>query len=56
MAISEKLVHAAAGSAVKSYTQFYVIGFAIQPHARQLIDKSAEMGLVPSTYVQATPA
>ena len=55
-AISEKLVHAALQEAqLKSYTHLYVIGFAIQPHARQLIDKSAEMGLVPATYVQATP-
>jgi len=55
-AISEKLVHAALQEAqLKSYTHLYVIGFAIQPHARQLIDRSAEMGLVPATYVQATP-
>ena len=55
-AISEKLVHAALQEAqLKSYTHLYVIGFAIQPHARGLIDKSAEMGLVPATYVQATP-
>jgi adenine-specific DNA-methyltransferase len=55
-AISEKLVHAALQEAqLKSYTHLYVIGFAIQPHARQLIDKAAEMGLVPATYVQATP-
>ncbi|MGB2713042.1 MAG: site-specific DNA-methyltransferase [Vicinamibacterales bacterium] len=55
-AISEKLVHSALQEAqLKSYTHLYVIGFAIQPHARGLIDKSAEMGLVPATYVQATP-
>ena len=55
-AISEKLVHAALQEAqLKSYTHLYVIGFAIQPHARGLIDKSADMGLVPATYVQATP-
>lgn len=55
-AISEKLVHSALQEAqLKSYTHLYVIGFAIQPHARQLIDNSAGMGLVPSTYVQATP-
>jgi len=54
--ISEKLGHAALQEAqLKSYIHLYVIGFAIQPHARQLIDKSAEMGLVPATYVQATP-
>jgi len=55
-AISEKLVHSALQEAqLKSYTHLYVIGFAIQPHARELIEHSAEMGLVPATYVQATP-
>jgi adenine-specific DNA-methyltransferase len=55
-AISEKLVHSALQEAqLKSYSHLYVIGFAIQPHARQLIDNAAGMGLVPATYVQATP-
>jgi adenine-specific DNA-methyltransferase len=55
-AISEKLVHAALQEAqLKGYTHLYVIGFAIQPHARQLIDHAGEMGLVAATYVQATP-
>ena len=55
-AISEKLVHAAMKEAhLKSYTHLYVVGFAIQPHARDLIEKAAEMGFVPATYVQATP-
>ncbi|MEQ1907922.1 MAG: DNA methyltransferase [Vicinamibacterales bacterium] len=55
-AISEKLVHAALQEAnLKSYSHLYVIGFAIQPHAREFIERSAEMGLVPATYVQATP-
>lgn len=55
-AISEKLVHSALQEAqLKSYTHLYVVGFAIQPHARGMIDKSADMGLVPATYVQATP-
>lgn len=55
-AISEKLVHSALKEAqLKSYTHLYVIGFAIQPHAREFIEKSSEMGLVPATYVQATP-
>ena len=55
-AISEKLVHSALQEAqLRSYTHLYVIGFAIQPHARELIEKSTEMGLVPATYVQATP-
>jgi adenine-specific DNA-methyltransferase len=55
-AVSEKLVHEALKeAALKRYTHLYVIGFAIQPHARQLVDHSAEMGLPPATYVQATP-
>ena len=55
-AISEKLVHSALQETqLKSYTHLYVIGFAIQPHAREFIEKSTEMGLVPATYVQATP-
>jgi adenine-specific DNA-methyltransferase len=55
-AISEKLVHAALQEAhLKDYSHLYVIGFAIQPHARQLIENAGEMGLVPATYVQATP-
>jgi adenine-specific DNA-methyltransferase len=55
-AISEKLVHAALQEAqLKGYAHLYVIGFAIQPHARQLIEHSDQMGLVPATYVQATP-
>ena len=55
-AVSEKLVHAALQEAqLKGYTHLYVIGFAVQPHARQLVEKSVDMGLVPATYVQATP-
>ncbi|MEX2271476.1 MAG: site-specific DNA-methyltransferase [Vicinamibacterales bacterium] len=55
-AISEKLVHEALKEAsLKQYSHLYVIGFAIQPHARQLVDHAAEMGLLAATYVQATP-
>jgi adenine-specific DNA-methyltransferase len=55
-AVSEKLVYEAAREAhVKSYSHLYVIGFAIQPNARMLIDKSVEVVGVPATYVQATP-
>lgn len=55
-AVSEQLVHAALKEAnLKSYTHLYVIGFAIQPHARELIENSAAVGLLPATYVQATP-
>jgi adenine-specific DNA-methyltransferase len=55
-AVSEKLVYEAAREAhAKSYSHLYVIGFAIQPNARVLIDKSAEVVGIPATYVQATP-
>jgi adenine-specific DNA-methyltransferase len=55
-AISEKLVYEAAREAhAKSYAHLYVIGFAIQPNARKLVqDSDAAVG-IPSTYVQATP-
>ena len=55
-AVSEKLVNSALTEArMKAYTHLYVVGFAIQPHARTLIENADAMGLVPSTYVQATP-
>ena len=55
-AVSEKLVHSALQEAqLKGYAHLYVIGFGIQPHARELVQRSIDMGLVPSTYVQATP-
>ena len=55
-AVSQKLVFEAAKEAyAKSYAHLYVIGFAIQPTARELIEKSAEVVGVPATYVQATP-
>jgi adenine-specific DNA-methyltransferase len=55
-AVSEKLVYEAAREAhAKSYSHLYVIGFAVQPNARMLIEKCAEVAGVPATYVQATP-
>jgi adenine-specific DNA-methyltransferase len=55
-AVSEKLVYEATREAhAKSYTHLYVIGFAIQPNARTLVDKCADVMGVPATYVQATP-
>lgn len=55
-AVSEKLVYEAAREAhAKNYTHLYVVGFAIQPNARTLVDKCAEVMGVPATYVQATP-
>ena len=55
-AVSEKLVYEALREAhMKSYTHLYVIGFAIQPNARLLIEKPPRWVGVPATYVQATP-
>ncbi|CAI4032885.1 Site-specific DNA-methyltransferase [Nitrospira tepida] len=55
-AVSEKLVYEAAREAhAKSYTHLYVAGFAIQPNARTLVEKCADVMGVPATYVQATP-
>ncbi|MHB8520850.1 MAG: hypothetical protein ACYDH9_08830 [Limisphaerales bacterium] len=55
-AVSEKLVYEAAREAhAKNYTHLYVIGFAIQPNARELVEKCQEVVGVPTTYVQATP-
>jgi adenine-specific DNA-methyltransferase len=55
-AISEKLVYEAAREAhAKSYSHLYVIGFAIQPVARTLVENCEAVAGVPATYVQATP-
>ena len=55
-AVSEKLVWEAAREAkAKDYTHLYVIGFSVQPHARQLVENSHAMVGIPATYVQATP-
>jgi adenine-specific DNA-methyltransferase len=55
-AVSEKLVFEAAREArAKAYNHLYVIGFAIQPNARLLIDKAEETVGIAATYAQATP-
>ena len=55
-AVSERLVYEAAREAhAKSYTYLYVIGFAIQPNARELIENSEAAVGVSATYIQATP-
>jgi adenine-specific DNA-methyltransferase len=55
-AISEKLVYEAAREAhAKNYSHLFVIGFAIQPGARNLVDNCEAAVGVPATYVQATP-
>ena len=55
-AVSEKLVYEAAREAhAKSYNHLFVIGFAIQPNARTLVDNCTEVVGITATYVQATP-
>ena len=39
----------------KGYAHLYVIGFAIEPNARELIEKCEAVIGIPATYVQATP-
>jgi adenine-specific DNA-methyltransferase len=55
-AIAERLVWEAAREAnAKSYAHLYVIGFAIQPPARQLVESCEAAIGIAATYVQATP-
>lgn len=55
-AVSESLVFEAAREArAKGYTHLYVIGFAIQPNARLLVERCEKVMGIPATYVQATP-
>jgi len=55
-AVSEKLVYEAAKEAsAKSYSHLYVVGFAIQANARQLVDNCEKVMGIGATYVQATP-
>jgi adenine-specific DNA-methyltransferase len=52
--VSEKLVHDAAFEAHgKGYARLYVIGLAIQPNARNLIDNCEPVMSIAATYVQA---
>ncbi len=55
-AVSEKLVFEAAREAnVKGYKHLFIVGFAIQPNARQTVEQSEAVLGVPATYVQASP-
>ena len=55
-AIGEKLVYEAAREAhARSYEQLLVIGFAIEPNARSMVDKTEQLVGIPATYVAATP-
>jgi adenine-specific DNA-methyltransferase len=54
--VSERSVYEAARKAhAKNYAHLYVIGFAIQPNARRLIEECEGAVGIPATYVQATP-
>jgi hypothetical protein len=56
-AVSEKLVYQAAREthAKSTYSHLFVIGFAIQPNARQLVEDCEKVVGVPATYIQMTP-
>jgi adenine-specific DNA-methyltransferase len=55
-AVSEQLVHQALKEADrKNYAQLYVVGFAIEPNARQLVESTRTSSEVEAWYVQATP-
>ena len=55
-AVAERQVFEAAKEAsAKGYTILYVIGFAIQANARELIESCEDVVGVPAAYVQATP-
>ncbi|MFZ4580009.1 MAG: site-specific DNA-methyltransferase, partial [Myxococcota bacterium] len=54
-AVGQRIVYEAIKEAdAKRYTHLYVIGFAIEPEARELIENAKDIAL-PATYVQATP-
>lgn len=54
--VVERTVYEAAREArAKDYTHLYVIGFAIHPNARRLVEHCADMIEIPATYIQATP-
>ena len=56
-ALTETIVRAAhdeASMKSRAYKHLYVIGFAIEPRAREYLEHAAQLG-VAATYVQATP-
>ncbi|HUF07974.1 MAG TPA: DNA methyltransferase, partial [Rhodothermales bacterium] len=55
-AVSERLVYEAAKEAnLRNYSHLYVIGFAIEPKARDFVEKCGDAVGINATYVQATP-
>ena len=55
-AISEKLIYEAVTEAhMKHFEHLLLIGFAIEPNAREFVGKAEAMVGIPVTYIQATP-
>jgi adenine-specific DNA-methyltransferase len=55
-AISEKLIYEAVTEAhMKHFDHLLLVGFAIEPNAREFVAKAEEMTGIPVTYIQATP-
>lgn len=55
-AVGEKLVYEAAREAhMGDAKQLLIIGFAIEPTARSLVEKTESQVGIPATYIQATP-
>jgi len=55
-AISEKLIYEAVTEAhMKHFDHLLLIGFAIEPNAREFVGKAEQMVGIPVTYIQATP-
>jgi adenine-specific DNA-methyltransferase len=55
-AISEKLIYEAVTEAhMKHFEHLLLIGFAIEPNAREFVGKAEQMVGIPVTYIQATP-
>ena len=55
-AISEKLIYEAVTEAhMKHFEHLLLIGFAIEPNAREFVGKAEAMVGIPVTYIQGTP-
>jgi adenine-specific DNA-methyltransferase len=55
-ALNESTVyHAVREAHLRSYEQLLVVGFAIEPGAREFVEKAEDVVGIPATYVQATP-
>ena len=54
-AVSQGLVFEAAKEAnAKNYSHLFVVGFGIEPTARELVEKCSDVAGIPATYVEAT--